>query len=78
MSGSAPQTGEGSGYTDAQLIGAIAAALRASDMPAVVGLLKMLAVQNPREAEIIYDAIMLLATDAKTVVERRLSTSEAS
>lgn len=47
-------------YSDAQVLCAISAALEARDMPAVVGLLHVLAAQAPGEAAIIYDSIMLL------------------
>ena len=38
-------------YSDAQIIAAIAAAIRESDIPAVGSLLAMLAAQNPDEAD---------------------------
>lgn len=54
-------------FSDAQVIAAIGAALRASDMKAVVGLLHVLAVQNPREAALLVDAIKLLPQEAGDV-----------
>jgi hypothetical protein len=47
-------------FSDAQILGGISAALRAGDMKAVVDLLHLLAVQSPREAQLIVDAIELL------------------
>jgi hypothetical protein len=47
-------------FSDAQVIGAIGAAVRAGDMQAVAGLMHVLAVQNPREARLLLDAIELL------------------
>lgn len=45
-------------YTDEQVLTAISAALQARDMPAVVDLLRVLAVQAPDKAQVIYDAIV--------------------
>ncbi|WP_344754331.1 hypothetical protein [Gryllotalpicola koreensis] len=47
-------------FTDAQVIAAIDAALRARDMPAVVSLLHVLALQAPTQAQLLADAISLL------------------
>jgi hypothetical protein len=47
-------------FSDAQVIGAIGAAVREGDMQAVVGLLHVLAVQNPREAQLLLDMIEVL------------------
>jgi hypothetical protein len=48
-------------FSDAQIMGAISAALRANDMQAAAGLIGLLALQNPSEAGLLYDAVMLLA-----------------
>jgi hypothetical protein len=44
-------------FSDAQVLGAISAALRAHDIEAVIGLLHVLAVQSPSEAQRILDII---------------------
>lgn len=45
--------------TPDQIMTAIASALEARDFPAVVALMKMLAVRDPASAQLIYDVIML-------------------
>jgi hypothetical protein len=52
-------------FSDAQIIAAIGAAVRAHDMKAVAGLMRLLALQNPREAQLLADAIELLAESAE-------------
>lgn len=47
-------------YSDAQIIAAVGAAIRADDMKAAVGLVALLALQNPAEAERIGSAVLLL------------------
>lgn len=46
-----------SDYTPAQIMTAISAALNEGDMPAVVSLLRLLAVKDPTSAQMILDAI---------------------
>lgn len=48
-------------YTDAQIMAAISAAIRAEDFEAVSGLMKLLALQNPTEADILRRSIIALA-----------------
>ena len=48
-------------FSDAQIIGAIGSAVRAGDMGAVAGLVRLLALQNPREAQLLVDGIELLS-----------------
>ena len=50
-------------YTTGQIEAAIAEAIRAHDFPAVVSLLKMLALRDPHRAEFVYEA-MLAVLDA--------------
>lgn len=45
-------------YSDAQIIAAIAAAIREGDIPAVGSLMAMLAVQNPGEADFLRRSIL--------------------
>jgi hypothetical protein len=52
-------------YTDAQIIAAVGAAIRADDIQAVPGLIALLALQNPREAELLRGSIL----DALAVLE---------
>lgn len=47
-------------YSAAQLMAGISAALKAGDMPAVVDLLHLLAVESPRDAALIVDTIEAL------------------
>lgn len=44
-------------YTADQIEQGIASAIKAHDFPAVVSLLKMLAVRDPRRAEVVYEAM---------------------
>ena len=44
-------------WTPAQIMGAISLAIRAEDLKAAIGLLHMLAVKDPHQAEILYDAL---------------------
>jgi hypothetical protein len=46
-------------YTADQITEAIALAVRAHDMPAVVSLLKRLAVTDPVQAQAVYDTLKL-------------------
>lgn len=46
-------------YTDAQIIAAVGAAIRAGDIEVVPGLIALLALQNPREAELLLDSIQV-------------------
>ena len=48
----------GDGYTAEQITQGIAEAIKARDFPAVVSLLKMLAVRDPRQAEVVYESMM--------------------
>ena len=52
-----PETAES--WTPAQIMEGITAALRDRDMEAVRILLTMLALQDPGQAQVIYDVIML-------------------
>jgi len=45
-------------YTAEQITQGIAGAIKARDFPAVVALLKMLAVRDPRQAEVVYESMM--------------------
>lgn len=47
-------------YTDAQILAAISSAIRAHDLKAAAGLVGLLALQNPAEAERIRSAVLLL------------------
>lgn len=47
-------------WSEAQILGAISAAIRADDLPAAVALLHILALKNPRTAQTILDAIEAL------------------
>ena len=44
-------------YTPAQIEEGIANALKARDFPAVVSLLKMLALRDPHRAQVVYDSM---------------------
>lgn len=57
--GTGPPIDEVDNYTSDQLVDAVAAALRARDLPAVVALLRRLAAIDPARAERILDAIQL-------------------
>ena len=46
-----------SDYTPAQIEEGIANALKARDFPAVVSLLKMLALRDPYRAQVVYDSM---------------------
>jgi len=50
-------------YSEAQLLGAISSALSSNDLPAVVALMRLLAVEAPGTASVLYDTIQLLAAD---------------
>jgi len=45
-------------YTAEQITAGIAEAVKARDFPAVVSLLKMLAVRDPRQAEVVYESML--------------------
>ena len=45
-------------YTPEQITAGIAEAVKARDFPAVVSLLKMLAVRDPRQAEVVYESML--------------------
>lgn len=47
-------------YTPAQIMGAISSALRAGDMPAAAGLVRLLAVKDPTSAQMILDVLALV------------------
>ena len=46
------------GYTAEQITAGIAEAVKVRDFPAVVSLLKMLAVRDPAKAQVVYDSMM--------------------
>lgn len=48
-----------SDFSAAQILVAISAAIKAEDMPAVAGLLRVLAVESPNDAEMILTALDL-------------------
>lgn len=48
-------------YTPAQIMAAISAALKAGDMPAAAGLVRLLAVKDPTSAQMILDGLELVA-----------------
>ena len=52
-----PTLGTCQGYDAAQITAAISAALKADDMPAVAGLMKMLAVADPSAAAALVNVI---------------------
>lgn len=52
-----------SDYSAAQIMAAISAALDARDMPAVAGLMPMLAVKDPTSAQMILDLLDILRTE---------------
>jgi len=55
---SAPGAAVTDRYTADQITAGIAEAVKARDFPAVVSLLKMLAVRDPRQAEVVYESML--------------------
>ena len=51
-------------YSSEELMTAIGGALRAHDMPAVLGLVKRLAIVDPAKADLIHQALLIAAEDA--------------
>ena len=45
-------------YTTDQITAGIAEAIKAKDFPAVVSLLKMLALKDPHQAEVVYESML--------------------
>ena len=45
-------------YTAEQITAGIAVAVKAHDFPAVVSLLKMLAVRDPRQAQVVHESML--------------------
>ncbi len=53
-------------YTATQIEDGIAEAVKARDFPAVVSLLKMLAIRDPHRAEFVYEAMMAVLDAGKS------------
>ena len=45
-------------FTSAEICSGIASAVKAHDFPAVISLLKLLAVQDPHQAEVVYESML--------------------
>ena len=65
-------------YTAGQIETAIAEAVRAHDFPAVVSLLRMLAVADPHRAGVVYGAMLGVLTDGAAIAQGRLFELESA
>lgn len=52
-------------FTAEQIMQGISAAIKAHDFPAVIALIKMLAIVDPQQAELVYESMLAVLSAAK-------------